>query len=194
MSASLREGWLAGRMELYYSDRVSISYRCLPVVSGGVRVNRTVMIRWMLVVLIGSVGLSGCGLDGVTGTLIRVDGEWYSIRTPKEKSYRYMSTPIRGKMPSKRAMQCTSISPKRATQNLFKSSTSKLAGGEGSADEVWNEASQRFYRKGLDLIIDNRSSDLSESTEHTLDNHLITFVDFQLPKAHNFESAGLVLE
>ena len=45
--------------------------------------DRTVMIRWMLVVLIGSVGLSGCGLDGVTGTLIRVDGEWYSIRTPK---------------------------------------------------------------------------------------------------------------
>lgn len=50
--------------------------------------NRTVMIRWMLVVLIGSVGLSGCGLDGVTGTLIRVDGEWYSIRTPKGEELR----------------------------------------------------------------------------------------------------------
>lgn len=44
--------------------------------------NRTVLIRWMLAVFIGTVGLSGCGLDGVTGTLIRVDGEWYSIRTP----------------------------------------------------------------------------------------------------------------
>ncbi|MBX3329248.1 MAG: hypothetical protein KF722_02515 [Nitrospira sp.] len=50
--------------------------------------NRTVMIRWIFAIVIGTVGLSGCGLDGVTGTLIRVDGEWYSIRTPKGEEFR----------------------------------------------------------------------------------------------------------
>ncbi|CUS38207.1 hypothetical protein [Candidatus Nitrospira nitrificans] len=50
--------------------------------------NRTAMIRGMLAVVIGSMGLSGCGLDGVTGTLIRIDGEWYSIQTPKGEELR----------------------------------------------------------------------------------------------------------
>lgn len=43
----------------------------------------TGMIRWMIAVLVGTIGLFGCGLDGVTGTLIQVDGEWYYIRSPK---------------------------------------------------------------------------------------------------------------
>jgi hypothetical protein len=51
-------------------------------------VDHTMMIRALLAVWIGGVGLSGCGLDGVTGTLIRVDGEWYSIRTPKGEELR----------------------------------------------------------------------------------------------------------
>ena len=65
---------------------------------------------------------------------------------------------------------------------------------KGSPDEIRIEASQRFYGEGLNLVIDNRTANLPEATEDTLDNHLITFVDFQLPKAHNFESAGVVLE
>lgn len=63
-----------------------------------------------------------------------------------------------------------------------------------SADEIRIEAGQRFDGKGLDLIVDNRTADLSKATEDSLDNHLITFVNFQLSKAHNFESAGLVLQ
>jgi hypothetical protein len=51
-------------------------------------VSRTMMIRGLLAVLIGSMSLPGCGLDGVTGTLIRVDGEWYSIQTPKGEERR----------------------------------------------------------------------------------------------------------
>jgi hypothetical protein len=36
--------------------------------------------RWMLAVLLG-VGMAACGLDGVTGQLMHIDGEWYRIRT-----------------------------------------------------------------------------------------------------------------
>jgi len=46
------------------------------------------VIRWMLAVMIGAAGLSGCGLDGVTGTLVHVDGEWYRIQTPKGEELR----------------------------------------------------------------------------------------------------------
>ena len=63
-----------------------------------------------------------------------------------------------------------------------------------SADKIGVQASERFYRKGLDLIVDKRTADLSEATEDTFDNHLITFVDFHLSKAHNFERAGLILK
>lgn len=42
----------------------------------------------MIAVLVGTIGLSGCGLDGVTGTLIQVDGERYYIRTPKGEEMR----------------------------------------------------------------------------------------------------------
>ena len=46
------------------------------------------MIRWMTAVLVWTIGLPGCGLDGVTGTLSQVDGEWYYIRTPKGEELR----------------------------------------------------------------------------------------------------------
>ncbi len=46
------------------------------------------MIRWMIAVFVGTIGLSGCGLDGVSGTLSRIDGEWYYIRTPKGEEMR----------------------------------------------------------------------------------------------------------
>lgn len=63
-----------------------------------------------------------------------------------------------------------------------------------SADEIWIETGQRFYGKGFDLIVDDRTADLSETAEDTLDYHLITLMDFHLSKAHDLESAGLILQ
>lgn len=65
---------------------------------------------------------------------------------------------------------------------------------EESADEIRVEASQGFDRKGLDLIVDDRAAYLSQATEDTLDNHLITFMDFKLPKAYYLQCTSLVLQ
>lgn len=69
-------------MELHHSGGFSISYRRVPLANEGDGVDRSVVGLWVLVMMIGSGGLYGCGLDGMTGTLVRVHGDWYRIQTP----------------------------------------------------------------------------------------------------------------
>ncbi len=63
-----------------------------------------------------------------------------------------------------------------------------------SADKIRVETGQRFDRQGFDLIVNDRTANLSKSAEDTLDNHLITFVDFQLSKTYHLQCTGLVLQ
>jgi hypothetical protein len=70
-------------MELHHSNGFSIRYRHVPLANGGDGVNQSEVGLWILAMIIGVGGLYGCGLDGVTGTLVQVDGEWYRIQTPK---------------------------------------------------------------------------------------------------------------
>lgn len=43
--------------------------------NGGDGVDRSVVGLWVLVMMISIGGLHGCGLDSMTGTLVRVDGD-----------------------------------------------------------------------------------------------------------------------
>lgn len=43
--------------------------------------NRKRLCRLILAAMIGAAGVAACGLDGITGKVIQIDGEWYLIRT-----------------------------------------------------------------------------------------------------------------
>ena len=63
-----------------------------------------------------------------------------------------------------------------------------------SADEVGVQTIQGFDGESFNLVIHNGATDLAQTAEYTLNDHLVTFTDFRGAETDYFERAGLILK
>lgn len=62
------------------------------------------------------------------------------------------------------------------------------------ADEVGVQPVQRLDGEGFDFVVDDGPSHLAQAAENAFNDHKLTFADFYLSEADNFDRTGLVLQ